>query len=832
MKRMLVCAVVLAAWSGEAADCCTFDFAAASRAIFEKDNSDNPELAVDPLGFRKGTPQIWTPEAKADLPCEVPEVVSAMVAERDGTLYSMKSPESLIGVVGKKKAEWLHDFATMRVELPDDKGGEYVAKFLYRANHVVGNSVNGCYLILRDGDRELGRLNAPDTGADSDYWHTRNRTFKIPAGVRFVDCDFRLDGIAYLKFSGFSFKRAVAEVVPDVSFYVKPYDAIDGRFAIEAGNVGAVELNWKRREGYKLEWWKDALELIVPRGFELAGLNMRNEKRPLVRTRRPDGSEVVLAPMSRRISPQSSHYTYNNGQALGLLIRSTGSAGSSGTLRYRAVDADGRTIGKDGSLTLFAIEPYVAVEPKRYLAGMMMTYDLQFFRTDPAANAAYADSLRKLGIRWIMPQADWMVEDPSLLPMWRSKGFDYITSTDHDYLMNAYKIRGSCPRPPEENFVKRPDIADDWAFREGRSSCPAAIYEERPFFVTNIVPNLAKRNAGADGQWVNWEPYMYRGCYCDHCKKLGEEWMKRTGDSNIEHFHSWQHGQLVKTIHKWMKKSFMSAKVGLMPAISWEEMCTHSRKVGYPEDKLSADFADEIDWIPAWGPYAGWAPWEQGFYGGPYNPMAPRLLQVFFAAKDVREETDRFFKPGKRPKLMGQPAGANWAIQPEWLETSCDAFFFNRWEAICPWVFPQGADARHAQAYARSITRAAKYEEPVWDGVRNDAATTLTYKPGFEVFADCFDKVHFPDMRNTPYIQQTTYDHKGARYVACFNFYDERHAEFTLRTKGLEGSYRVFDEGGNALFGGKSFTGAELAETGVELSVDVSRCAVFELRRP
>ena len=179
---------------------------------------------------------------------------------------------------------------------------------------------------------------------------------------------------------------------------------------------------------------------------------------------------------------------------------------------------------------------------------------------------------------------------------------------------------------------------------------------------------------------------------------------------------------------------------------------------------------------------------------------------------------------------MGQSSGTNWEIQPDWLEVSTSAYFFNRWEAVAPWVFPFGADARHWAAYGRAVTRAARYERAVWDGERRDSATSLTYvgKPAMRAWPD---KMFMPDKKNVPLIQQTTYDLGGARYVALFNFDDVSPAEFTLRTVGLSGSFDAVMEDGAPVPGGKAVSGKSLAADGLRLSLPAASCRVVEIKQ-
>lgn len=833
-------------------DRCAFDLRAVSKRIFESGGSSN--LATNP-NFREAedpaAPTSWRRMATsfygmrdaeaAELRKKVESLVSISLT---GGMASIVVPREAVEIAGgKEKAANLHAYVGKRVMLENATGGVRRVSLQYRSNHDYGASSYYAYVFaqpvaVKDASdkrpKNVGKWKCRDfhdTGEDSDYVNPWTMDVPVPEGANAIDFSIRFMGAGYLKFTNFQVTTLKPEPPrPDILFRLKAYGLIDNRFEVESGKVGLAHICWNCSKTAKVEWWKSWLEVDIPEGFEFVGSNMlegSGRGRKLTRQRLDNGAERIRMPLGGYINPTptDAFYAYN---AASLLVRALRPAGHEGEVKLRVYGSEGKALDDEGSFTLVTAEPFSAVQPKRYRIGVMLDYTLQHFRIGEGANEAYADYLREKGVTWLMPNMGWLVANPKLLPMWREKGFDPITPSDHDYLMNAYSINGTCPRPKEDGFVPKPGLPD----RLRRAACPASVYEERPFFVTNIVPNLAARGAGTDGHWVNWEPYFFKGCYCDHCVKLGEEWMKRTGDSNIEHFHSWQHGEFTKTVNRWMKKTFSPGKIGLMPAISWSEMCSQSRRDGYPQDKLSIDYVGEMDWIPAWGPYVGWSPDDKGPYGGPYGLAKGSCVEVFMAARDVREENDRAFPAGKRPKLIGQPAGPNWLIQPEWLEISCDSYFFNRWEAIAPWVFPQGADARHWRAYANSTTRAAKYESAVWDGVRADASTDVVPKPGFEAYITSLDKSYFAAYPKVSLMQQTTYDYAGARYVACFNFNDESHAEFTLRTRGLPpGSYIVVGEDGKALFGGRKFGADELASKGVELALPVSACRVFTFRK-
>ena len=799
-----------------------FDFAAISRDRFGREDPSNPELVSDSLAFKPAKPTCWNAKAKRDEMSKIDVKSLSIVNGAEEDNYAMFIPASVADRIGGKGvAEWMRTTASQTVALPDANGGRYRLRLDYRADHTIGMANWNCYVVLAAGTNGFVYVNLPDTGDDSEYWIPREKEFDVPPGAKTLTITLRFDGAGYLRVARLGVKRCKEEHESAVSFLVKPYGLLDGRFQIESGDVGAMVVVWKRFATTKVQWPKDGVEIFVPRGFRLVGLTIadRKGKGRFRRERLADGSERIFSPMSQRCQPSVGKYNYQQG--FGVLLRAEAPAGTVGRLSFRAIVGETQT-GEEGGVQLESIAPAARVEtPRDFLVGAMLNYDFCFFRTgDHDANEVYADFLVRRGVRWLMPQTSWLVEDRSLMPMWRRKGMRFVTPSDHDQISNGYHIRGTCMRPEADRFVCKPGMKDDF-YHFKHSACPASIYEERPFFVTNVMPSIAERNLGADGMWVNWEPYYFKGCHCHACLERMKQW-----EGDPENFHSMQHGRLAVTVHRWMKKLFNPGKVGLAPAICWAEVASYARTHGYPADKLSKDYIGELDWLPAWGPYIGWMADSEAYSG-----IRGHLVETFLVAKDVREEIDRLYRKGKRPKLMGQSAGTYWsAIQPDWLEVSTSAYFFNRWEAVAPWVFPFGSDARYWSAYGRAVTRAARYESAVWNGERRDEATSLSY---IGAPAKCAwpDKMFMPDTKDVPLLQQTTYDYNGSRYVACFNFNDESGAEFTLRTLGLKpGDYAVADEDGQMLFGGRAFGADELATVGVDLALPASQCRVFTFR--
>ncbi len=243
------------------------------------------------------------------------------------------------------------------------------------------------------------------------------------------------------------------------------------------------------------------------------------------------------------------------------------------------------------------------------------------------------------------------------------------------------------------------------------------------------------------------------------------------------------------------------------------------------------DYATRISTIGTWGPYVYWNA------SNPYVYSEGDSLLHFVVARDIREQADRDYPEGKRPRLLGGTQGlqcGEWITQPEWLEMAMDSYFFNGFDGTQAYFFPEGLDARYCAAYARSAARAAKYERAVRDGHRNDGAVSLVPVAGYPAPAARVSD-QLPNHVDVPLLQSATYDFDGGRVIAVFNFWEKGEAAFDLRATGLSGIWVVVDEAGvrhaNPATSSPTWTAEELAR-GMRLKVGAARTRVFELRRP
>ena len=831
--------ILLAAATFSASDRCTFDFFAISREKVEAEELAATNLLANPLGWAGDVPYIWTPKEGADKMVRNDRVKAMLTSGREGDAWWIRTPDTVGGVLDEgERPDWLHNFAKMDVQLATTNGGPYGISLSYNASHVHGSAAWGAYCQIyaapTDGKLALAKnFRLEDTWTELGGWHRRVLSFDVPPGSAKLMVRFRFDGTGHLAFRSVKlYARPRLKPEPSIRFLVRGASQLDGRFAVEENGVGALVVGWKCAKGVRMKPYETEFVWSVPKGFAFVGANLADAEHPPVVERQADGSTCVVCTMTKDF--QSRDNCFPAPWDLSILVRHEGVVGTEGVLTVSA-RRKGEAVGETGEVTLFTIPKVTYPQPKRALPGMMFDGSQYFYRNDIGANYTFGKFLREKGVRWVIPTLDVVREEGELIPMWRQYGVKFITPYQNNYLANGYLVGRGDRRPAdrrlptEDKFVAPSNIARNvW---QTLATCPAAVYEVRPSFARDTMGELSEWGRGLDGMWCNWEPQIFKGCHCAACRKRMAAWCAKTGDSE-EHFHSMQHGKLVRTLARHFTDGFGTGEAGLLPAISYMEAGSYGRLNDHPSRNLLKDYATSLKWLPVWGPYRGWNQDHEGQDNTEsLNYVGKRGMVVasWVWSKDIREEMDRLYGE-KCPKLMGQPTGTLWTIQPEWLEISMDAFFFNRFEAVVPWIFPYGADARYWQAFGRAAARMAHYEDAVYEGVRNDAVTLLTSKKGFEAVCSYPDRQPLPNVKDVPLLQQATYDRQGVRIVACLNFDDQRHAEFTLRTKGLSGRYRVVREDGVILFGGRTFTGEELATTGVELTLNASTTRVFEFR--
>ena len=823
----------------------TFDFKAASAARFRAASGPG-NLAAGLEDWKGSYCYLHNAKIAATDPRRKQVRTAVEWKKEGGELIIVKKPE-LVTICGDAKtAASVSGGFSRTVPLPDAAGGQYRISFNYRMRHEVGD-FGGLLLTPRlskeaasataqkKPDPTAGKLQVyrlPDLWSEDGLWV---KDIRVAPGCDRLELVLRIDGVGELRLSDVSVTRRHGETPVTVQFSPAAY--IDGTFAFSSGQCGLLCIQWRRNDETKYLRPEIAYELSLPRGYTLVEA-MMTDTNLVAATAGADGATVYRMKANAYgggVPPAD----FQGWTVLSALVRADEGA-PRGKASFAAFSA-GRRISNTAQVEVFTLPKIQVAAPKRYCNGFYPGGPYCSFRTD-AAREGFADLFTSAGATWVANAH----EPTEVYALWRRKGVRYITPEWY-LCANGFRVGDGKGRPDDQKYVTPATDRPDYGF----ATCPIAVYEEKSYFRETFVPKLAKYLEGADGLWANWEPYYFagRGCFCDSCCRAFAAWMKvpyeemkagwpdnlKWGEKygkDILKFRSWQHGRLVKTINKHVIAATGGEKsLGFIPGIAWCEMSSAWRPNNLAPEVQAIDYAGALRWIDPWGPYPWWVA------GAPYVEKPADLLGYWCSAKDVREQVDKDYVAGARPRLLALPhgfQGADAICQPEGIALALDAFFFNGWEATTVYTFPKGFDARWWQAFAAASARAAKYEDAVLDGTRVDAKVSLVTAPDYPAPARNVLSKYLAWTKEVPYLQCAAYDHGGRRICAVLNFAHAAVAHFTLKAEGLPpGSYEVVSDDG-AVWPrsrlSRTFSAEELAGTGVSLAVGALRTRVFELR--
>ena len=692
-----------------------------------------------------------------------PDILKACRGDADIAAYAMASWET-------------------RLCAPDS--GVYRLAFDYKMNHSIGSS--GRCVLRANGRFEV---NAALENCDSE-WKPFVSLFTLKPGCTNIQVNINFSGAGSLRYRNLS-------IVPEscatpVVLTTCAHGQVDKSFAVGAGQVGCITYMWKRRYGDPgYEAGRFTFRMSLPKGFDFVAATWAKKGEAVIK-RRADGRSIVSLPAKGRESPTYS-YRDSNWTRFGVLVRAAEDA-EPGIGAFEAL-YDGKVVSNIETTRWFTIPPVrVSAKPKRYRNGFFPGSGYGVY-DDAEASYAYAKMASDAGADWWIPSVP---PKPSLVEIYRRAGISVITPQTGG-IREGYVINGGSylplesGRPAEDRYVARTAKSDPTI---AQSCCPFSVIEERPYFLTNTMARVRRALAGVDGIWANWEPYVYvnEGCMCDRCRRAFAEfvgvpeaemtrdaWWKeaRSGGryaAENRRFRSLTHARLVRTVDRHIRLMTGGERsFGLIPGIAWCEMSSYWRPNDYPVETKAIDYAGDLKWIDPWGPYPFWNldtifAQKEGFN-----------VVYWFAAKDVREQVNKDYPAGRRPKLMSFPQGAmscEWITEPEWLGLGLDSFFFNGWEASVVYFFPKGYDARYWRAFAEATSRAAKYEDFVFDGRRCDGEVSVV-TPGFDQrFPGAVSQ--YLSARDVSLVQHAAYEKDGWLVVAVLNFADAQPARVDI----------------------------------------------------
>ena len=751
-------------------------------------------------------------------------------------VFRVEKPEALKKILSPELLRSTSGGWRKVVNLPDNKGGLYNITFQYRGSL---SGPGGAYLLVTGNTQKGGSwwkgkqsfFNVYKIRLSSEFQNYQDAIL-LPAGTHSIELVPRMDGAGFLEFRKLAVTAGKKAASEKLTLQLAAMGRLDHTFALAQNLPGTIAYVWKRNgspEETKLS--KPHLVVTMPAEVafhEAALLKLISKKKTA------SGIEyrIDLTPWRNRPAAMSSFDGYLR---LAMLISTQAAPGSKLAPGKAWVEDKGVRVSNIVTVNYTVIPSFKAAKPDFfkpgiYFGGIYMQYK------DPLNIERNAKMFDAAGLRWLISgQKD-------AYAIWRKLGITIITPELY-FIANGFRVGPPDGRPEADKYRYK---GDTYKGEMERSTCPAAVYEKRPFFMTKTVPYIKRELEGSDGLWANWEPYYYagRGCFCDTCRKkfarfvnVPEEQMKKEWPQELAmgrkyykqavRFRSLEHAKLMNTLNEVITEATggKGKSFGFIPGVQVDNMRSTWRLNGFDRETHPSDYAGNFDWIDPWGPYAYWYAHTPFVYGKGYN------LHTFLKAKDVQAAVRKDYK--NKIKLLAFPHGLqgnDWVTQPESITIEMLSFLFNGWEGATVYSFPKGYDARYWKALADVSDIAARYDKFVFKGKRADARVSLEPQAPYAAKTAVIERML---GTHTYYemLQHTAYELKDTLIVSAFNFWRNGEVFFTLKVKGLRPAARYTVKTSTMRFTGKegrAFTGKELAR-GITLHAGAVRCVVYEI---
>ena len=725
------------------------------------------------------------------------------------------------------------------VNLPHDKGGVCRVTFEYRSQ--IDGAGSLC-LITSGYDQLSGKWAKAKRFSfkqkrliPSGSWTTGTHDIVIPPGCKSLQLVLRMDGVGK-----FEFRKPAAVMVKNadaaqkLTLALSPLGFLDKTFVLAQTLPVTMCFTWKRN-GTPAEALMKSPVLVVQLPKEIE-YHSSAQLKFLGKKQTASGFEyrIDLTKAKQRPARMDNFDSY---LLHPLLISTSAAPGSSLAQGQAWVEDMGKRISNIETFSLKVIPPFQAERPKIFATGFHTSGVYMHF-TGKAVEEC-AKLFGAAGAGWIISG------DKNAYSAWRKAGVRFITPELY-FIANGFRIGAPQGRPEADKYRF---LGDSCKSEMERSTCPAAVYEKRHFFMNKTVPYIKEELKGADGLWANWEPYMYRGrgCFCDTCRKnfarfvnvpleqMKKEWPQELAAGRKYHaqairFRSLEHAKLMHVLNEVITETTggKEKSLGFVPGIQVDDMSSTWREHKFDAENHPFDYAGKFKWIDPWGPYSHW-----DAAVNPYVYSKIFSLRIFTKAREVRLAVNKDYPLPNRPKLLAFPhghQGISRITHPESLKLDLLTYFFNGWEAATVYYFPRGYDARHWKAFAEATTTAARYEEYVFKGRRVDEKITLTPIQPYAVDTVIVD--HLLGRRHKfSMLQHTAYEKGNTLIAAVFNFWYHGEAFFNFKAEGLLPAQRYTVKcNGNRFTDaqGRNFTGKELFQ-GVKLHAGSVRCAVYEI---
>ena len=702
---------------------------------------------------------------------------------------------------------------------PETQEQLYRLVFMAKGFHTPTVPHTGSLVVMLQGLKynEKKRFQNFGKGVQSTFtlrsqWTQHTVDLRLPAGSEGISVTLCLYGVGELFVDDVQlFPADTAKKKKErVQVRVSPYSQLDNTYCLGENLPGVINFTFNANNP-KFPRKQQKLELILPSGFRVADV------RDICKV--SGGKDNVWYIDLMRMPRVAFTRSWYMLQACSVMIESTLPASEKTyPAKYRLVDGDWK--GEQHTINLKVIPAFHGKRPKIFRSAAMLGHEFSF---DGPGTAKIADFYVKSGFSAIHGARENLAKE--------IKKHGLLRYRTNYFLSNGFRL-GAAPKTGNARFI----LADGKHFN--RKICPIEVYKRGPYYMTEVYNKILKEAIvtadSTDIFMTNWEPYYLdsKGCFCNNCRdefikysqnKLSQEeimavWPKdllRKYPEQYFKFRSWQHGQLVITLHQDAEAlgKTVGKESGFVPEISWR--CTTIEGNSYCKQYNVKDYMYDLPWLEPWGPYI----FQKT--GEPYRYYPTAHLPTYGAAGMMKEFIAANFKNRKAPRMIAFPhghQGENWVTEPEALAFEFLCFFVRGWEGAFGYYFPRGYDYRHWRAMAETNTAIAAYENFTLKGKNDNKGIKLspvTPLPKKLYYAPAWaepkgEKGKVPGLSKMGPIQFQAWNYNGEKLICAGNFWQKGEHFFKLQVSNLEPNKKYGVEVSGTGYG--NFTSAELAK--------------------
>ncbi len=675
---------------------------------------------------------------------------------------------------------------------PENQPVLYTLVFMAKGFHTPTVTHNGQLVVQMQGKvsdaQKAGKKGSKGVQANfklRSEWTRYNVNILLPANCDKVSITLNLYGVGEAYFDDVQLFPASAVKKDHIQVRISPYSQLDNTYCLGEKLPGVINFTFNS-EAKKFKRKKLKLELTLPENFKVV-----DTRDNCTFTKGPGNTWQIDLMGMTKVAFTRAWYML---QACSVMVESTLPASEKlYPASFRLTD--GAWKGQTHAFNLKVIPAHHGKRPALFRSSAMLGHEFSF---KGAGTEKTVDFYDKSGFSCIHGAK------PALAKALKNSGI--LRYSPNYFLANGFRL-GAAPKTGNARFI----MADGSHFN--RKICPVEVYTRGPYYMTEIYEKILKKLILVDDVtdifMTNWEPYYLdsKGCFCERCRdefikyskgkpskaEIMAVWpkdlLRKYADEYFK-FRSWQHGQLVITLHKDAAAlgKLKNKEGGFVPEISWRSV-THERN-SYCRQYNVKDYMYELPWLEPWGPYIF------NRAGLPYNYYPTAHLPTYVAAGMMKKFIHDNFKNRKAPGMIAFPhghQGEDWVTEAEAFAFEMLTFFVRGWEGVFGYYFPRGYDYRHWRAAAEANTLIARYENFTFKGRNDNQGVKVTpvtplpeklhYAPGWQEPEG--EKGQAPGISKMGPIQFQTWRYNGEMLVCVGNFWQKGENFFKLQIAGL-----------------------------------------------